>query len=175
MITVISGTNRPSSLTRRFAHIYWKSLQEKVPDAVLFDLESLPAEILSMDIYDRQNRPESIIEIQNKIFAPVESFVFIFPEYNGSFPGILKLLIDAMDPKIAFKGKKASVLGIATGRGGNLRGMDHLVGVLHNMDVTVMPYLLPVSRVQLEFENESGFKADTLKVVSEHIRRVVAF
>jgi NAD(P)H-dependent FMN reductase len=48
-------------------------------------------------------------------------------------PGSLKLFIDACsvrEYKQNFKGKKAALVGIASGRAGNLRGMDHLTGVM---------------------------------------------
>lgn len=173
MITLISGTNRHNSLTEKFALIYFELLKQKAGDARFLNLSNLPPEVLELDVYDE--RPSSIIEIQQQFFTGSDRFVFIIPEYNGSMPGILKLLIDVLDPKVAFKGKKAALAGIATGRAGNLRGMDHLASVLLHMDVTVMPYMLPVSRVQDEFENDTTFKSSTLKPVSRHIDLFTAF
>jgi NAD(P)H-dependent FMN reductase len=84
------------------------------------------------------------------------------------------LLIDVMDPRIAFAGKKAALIGISTGRAGNLRGMDHLASVMNHMNVHVLPSLLPVSGVQHEMEHDS-FKDSTLKVVNQQIAKIIAF
>jgi len=44
-------------------------------------------------------------------------------------------------------GKKIALAGVATGRGGNLRGLDHLTGIFHYLNVHVMPFKLPISVV----------------------------
>jgi chromate reductase, NAD(P)H dehydrogenase (quinone) len=40
------------------------------------------------------------------------------------------------------------MVGVGTGRGGNIRGIDHLTGALHYLGVTVYPGHLPVSRLR---------------------------
>lgn len=173
MITLISGTNRVHSLTEKFARIYFDLIKSKYDDVHFFNLSHLPPSIIEMEAYDSASN--EITKIQSEVFNPSNRFVFIIPEYHGSMPGILKLLIDVMDAKTAFKNKKAALVGIATGRAGNLRGMDHLSSVLQHMGVTVMPYMLPVSRVQDEFTDLHTLKEPTLKVVNRHIDEFLAF
>lgn len=175
MITLVSGTNRSNSLTLRFSNIYRQLLLQEGADVQLLSLCDLPSEILLTDVYGKEARPASVEALQQTYFIPAEKFVFIFPEYNGSFPGVMKLLVDSMDPRRTFQGKKASLVGIATGRAGNLRGLDHFASILHHMNVTVMPYLLPVSRVQAEFAGEDNFSETTLRVVTDHVRRTLLF
>ncbi len=173
MITLISGTNRVHSLTEKFSRIYFELLKEKNPHVQFFNLTQLPPSIIEMEVYD--NTPNEVTKIQKEIFEASDKFVFIFPEYHGSLPGILKLLMDVMDAKKAFKGKKAALVGIATGRAGNLRGMDHLASVLIHMGTTVMPFMLPVSRVQDEFTDLHTLTEPTLKVVNRHIDEFLKF
>jgi NAD(P)H-dependent FMN reductase len=175
MLTIVSGTNRPNSLTSRFSKAYFELLKQRGKEVQMLDLSNLPSEALSTDIYDKGNKPESIVALQNQFFTNTSKFVFIFPEYNGSIPGILKLLIDVLDPKVAFGGKKAGMIGIATGRQGNLRGMDHLTGMLHHMNVTVMPFLLPVSKAHLEIDSTDVIAEATLKVLNLHVERMINF
>jgi chromate reductase len=174
MITIIAGTNRPASLTLKFATIYKELLEKNASEVKLLSLADIPATVFLSGIYDHHSKPDDLKQLQEEYFIRAKKFVFILPEYNGSLPGILKLLIDSLDPKISFKGKRASLVGVANGRAGNLRGLDHLSSILMHMQVTVLPYLLPVSRVQAEFD-ENGFKETTLKVVEEHIRRTIEF
>lgn len=173
IITLISGTNRTNSLTHRFAAIYGEMLRGQGAEVRFLALTDLPVEILLPEVYEKEQKPLPILELQEQYFVQAEKFVFIFPEYNGSIPGVLKLLIDGLDPKLSFKGKKASMIGLATGRAGNLRGLDHLASILQHMQVTVMPYLLPVSRVQSEFVGDNGFSENTLKVVQDHVNRTI--
>lgn len=174
MITLISGTNRPNSLTSTFSKIYFELLLEQTSNANFFDLESLPDEILHTDVYEKGKKPVEILAIQNEIFQPSEKFIFIFPEYNGSFPGILKLLIDVMDPRIAFAGKKVALVGISSGRAGNLRGLDQFAAIMNSINVSVLPKMLPISGVHHEME-EGILKENTLKVVKDQIDRIIAF
>lgn len=173
MITLISGTNRVHSLTEKFSRIYFSLLKERNTAVQFFNLTQLPPSIIEMEVYD--NTPNELSKIQLEIFDVSSKFIFIIPEYNGSMPGILKLLMDVLDAKKAFKNKKAALVGIATGRAGNLRGMDHLASVLQHMGVTVMPYMLPVSRVQDELTDLHSLKEPTLKVVNRHIDEFLAF
>lgn len=161
------------SLTEKFSRIYFDLMKEKFADVYFFNLTKLPAEIIEMEVYDSVSH--DLDKIETTFFDPANRFVFIIPEYNGSMPGILKLLIDVLDPKKAFKNKKAALVGIATGRAGNLRGMDHLASVLQHMGVTVMPYMLPISRVQDELNDLHTLKEPTLKVVNRHIDEFLAF
>ena len=173
MITIISGTNRPDSLTAKFSGIYLRMMTELINAVQLITLENLSYEVLCAKVYDKQKHND-VLRIQN-IFRDSDAFVFIFPEYNGSYPGILKLLIDVMDPKIAMKGKKAGLIGVSTGRAGNLRGLDQFASVLQHMDVTLMPYLLPVSRMHDEMSGDGTLSESLQKVVLQHINRMIAF
>ena len=173
MITLISGTNRVHSLTEKFSRIYFELMKEKYPAVQFFNLTKLPPSIIEMEVYD--NIPNELSKIQHEVFDASSKFVFIIPEYNGSMPGIVKLLIDVLDCRTAFKNKKAALVGIATGRAGNLRGMDHLASVLQHTGATVMPFMLPVSRVQDELTDLHSLKEPTLKVVNRHIDEFLAF
>ena len=173
MITLISGTNRVHSLTEKFSRIYFDLLKEKIASVQFFNLTHLPPSIIEMEAYDAVHI--DLIEVQQRYFNASDKFIFIIPEYHGSMPGIVKLLIDVLDTKSAFKNKKAALVGVATGRAGNLRGMDHLASILQHMGVTVMPYMLPVSRLQDELTDLHTLTEPTLKVVNRHIDEFLAF
>ena len=121
MYTIISGTHRVASYTERVASEYRRILLEKEIDAGILTLKN-------MDVLKRS--PE-FIEIENEILIPTRKFIFIIPEYNGTFPGVLKAMIDNSDISKVWYHKKALLTGVSTGRAGNLRGMDHLSASLH--------------------------------------------
>ena len=173
MITIVAGTNRENSITLRFAGIYQQLLENAGAEVKFLSLTQLPAEILLTDVYDHQKKPAPVQQLQDEYFVPAEKFVFIFPEYNGSLPGVLKLLIDNLDPKLSFQNKKASLIGVSTGRAGNLRGLDHLTSILHHMKVTVLPNLLPISRVHMELDQNNILSEATQKVVNAHVHMTV--
>ncbi len=180
MITVISGTNRKNSGCLKFTKKYCELLsQETSEDVQLLAMEDLPYDWFHDSMYDSGEQKQSLAKIQDELMIPAEKFVFITPEYNGSYPGVLKLFIDACsirEYKTTFQSKKAALIGIATGRAGNLRGMDHLTGVLNHLGITVMPDNLPISRIQ-DLVNGTGKISDerTIEVMQKHARKFVTF
>lgn len=137
MITIISGTNRSGSNTKKIALEYQRILEDKGIKAGLFSLEGV--DVMHNDAAFRQ--------IEDEIIIPTTHFIFIVPEYNGSFPGVLKMLFDTGGSHGIWFHKKALLTGVATGRAGNLRGMDHLADILNYVKITVHPNRLPISEV----------------------------
>ncbi len=151
MITILSGTNRKYSNTYKIAHEYQLILQEK----------GLEANILSLEDVDVFTYNIEFEKIENEILVPTSHFIIISPEYNGSFPGVLKMLFDNSRSHEIWFHKKALLTGVATGRAGNLRGMDHLADVLNYLKITVHPNKLPISAVNNIIGNDGKIK-DTL-------------
>ncbi len=178
MITVISGTNRKNSECLKFARLYFEMLQESTEEEVkLLALEHIPHDWFFPDMYKRQ--APSLKSLQDEYILPAQKFVFVTPEYNGGFPGAVKLFIDACTVRkytSNFKGKKAALVGIATGRAGNLRGMEHLTGVLNYLGTIVMPDKLPISRISdLKAGNGEVIDEETLEVMRAHTLEFLAF
>lgn len=147
MITIISGTNRPGSKTRQVAAYYQGLLQEK----------GIAHQLLSLEALDAVTRNETVREIEESYLRDADKFMFIVPEYNGSFPGILKLLFDITDIKQSWHHKKALLTGIADGRAGNLRGLDHLTNVLNYLKVNVYFNKLPISKINQETDHQGNW------------------
>ncbi|MGH1435514.1 MAG: NADPH-dependent FMN reductase [Lewinella sp.] len=181
MITVISGTNRKGSRCRAFAHKYYEFLSELIgkEEVSFLALEDIPQTWLSSAMYEEGGQHPDLTKIQDEYILPADGFVFISPEYNGSFPGVLKLFIDACSVRNYarnFKGKKAALVGVSTGRAGNLRGMSHLAGVLHYLGATTMPNQLPISSIA-QLMNTAGevTHEDTLIVMKKHAQEFAQF
>jgi len=105
-----------------------------------------------------------------------EKFLFIIPEYNGSFPGVLKVFIDACDLPESFYDKKAAITGLSSGKYGNIRGVDHFTGVCHYMHLQVMPLKIHIAAINKELdENGNLFKPDTIKYTNEQIDKFINF
>lgn len=164
MITIISGTNRPHSNTLKVAKHYAQLLEKQGISHKLFSLETLPHDIAFSELFNR--RSENFQQLLEEFIIPAEKFVFVAPEYNGSFPGILKVFLDAVHPDLN-RGKKAILVGVSSGRAGNLRGMEHLTGVLHYLGIHVHPNKLPISSVLALFDEEGNVKDEMTSRVTE--------
>jgi len=151
--TIISGTNRKGSNTRMVAEQYRLLLQSK----------GITPEFISLEDIHVEHRSAAWEKLEREVLIPTDKFIFVSPEYNGSIPGVLKSLIDISDIKKVWWGKKALLTGVSTGRAGNLRGMEHLTGILHYIKVVVHPNKLPISVVD-KLLNGSGVITDTSTV-----------
>jgi len=160
MITIISGTNRKYSNTYKIAKEYQLILQGKGIEAGIFSLEDV--DVLHYDA--------AFEKIENEILIPSSHFIIISPEYNGSFPGVLKLLFDNSRSHEMWYHKKALLTGVATGRAGNLRGMDHLADVLNYLNITVHPNKLPISVVNSVVGSDGKIiEKNTLKAIHQQL------
>jgi len=180
MITIIAGSNNRKSKAFHFANHYYKSLKRKAKEEViLLDLKDLPANMCHPDMYSPNGQSPEVKAMQDKYMLPAEKFIFVIPEYNGSFPGVLKVFLDACsirEYKSTFSGKKAALIGIASGRAGNLRGMDHLCDVLHHVGTIVHPNKLPISGIEsLIDEKGKVIDKDCKKALKKHMEDLLAF
>ena len=165
MYTIISGTHRVGSYSEKVAAVYRKLLQEKNIDSTVLTL-------MNMDVLRRT--PE-FLKIENEILIPTKKFIFIVPEYNGTFPGVLKAMIDNSDVVKAWYHKKALLTGVSTGRAGNLRGMDHLSASLHYMKMNVHHNKLPISVIDKVMDKNGRLNEDTLKVIDDQLNEFINF
>ena len=173
MVTIISATNRPGSSTLKVAAYYQKKLKEKGVDAGLLSLMQLPPTLIESDMYGKRSAAFGPIQ---ELINQTDKFLFIIPEYNGSFPGVLKTFIDSCDFPGSFYEKKAALTGISSGKYGNIRGIDHFTGVCHYINLHVMPLKLHIGAINKEFDqNGDLFKEDTVKFTNEQIDKFIAF
>ncbi|RZK38764.1 MAG: NADPH-dependent oxidoreductase [Pedobacter sp.] len=173
MVTIISGTNRPNSNTLKLAKYYQNQLEQKGLKTNLLDLQDLPASLIGTDLYGQ--RSEAFQKIQNLV-TETTKFLFVIPEYNGSFPGVLKTFIDACSFPGSFYEKKACLVGLSSGKYGNIRGIDHFNGVCGYLHLHVMPLRLHIANIKNELdENGQLHKEDTLKFTNEQIEKFINY
>ena len=166
MISIISGTNRPLSKSMVIANFYADQLRDAGIEYALLSLEDLPRDFVFQDLYgSRSTELNATIE---KFVTNADKFVFVIPEYNGSFPGILKSFIDGIHPR-NFRDKKAGIIGVSDGHAGNLRGQEHLTGILNYLKVHVHYNKPKISMIdQLVDENNVLTDERAMRLLKEH-------
>jgi chromate reductase len=166
-VIVISCTARPGSNTLKVSKIYQQLLLEKGIDSEILDLHSMPGDIIQ-SILDGTKNP-AMEAIAAKYVVPNRAFIFVIPEYNGGFPGLLKIFIDSIHPK-DWNEKNVCLVGVSVGRAGNLRGMEHLTGILQYLKMHVFYNKLPISLVDKLLGSDGQFNnAEQLKLCSDHL------
>lgn len=171
-ILILSCTNRLNSNTLRVSGIYQQLLRQIGVDAKVFDFCKLPHTIAFSESYG--NRSEQFEALIAEYIRPTSKFIFIMPEYNGSFPGILKVFLDSMSPR-EWNDKKACLVGVADGRAGNLRGMEHLTGILQYLKMHVYHNKLPISVVNKMYADNGLFTDEQNRVCLQQLEGFIKF
>lgn len=178
MITVISGTNRKDARTQLVAKHYVNCLEKLGEKVHYVSLEDIQNDILHSEMFDANAMKPMLKETQDKYMLPADRWVIVSPEYNGSYPGILKLFIDALSVrayKETFVGKKVMLVGVASGRAGNLRGIDQLVGVMHHVGAFVFPKMLPISSIENLLDENAHLNKETQAAIDQQIQAFLEF
>jgi NAD(P)H-dependent FMN reductase len=85
-------------------------------------------------------------------------------------------MIDNSDIKNCWWYKKAMLVGVADGRAGNLRGLDHMTNILHYLKMHVLYNKLPLSRINEEVDMEGKvLKPSTKLVIEQQIEEFLKF
>lgn len=134
----VCGSLRNGSLTRRALAHAVQDLRRR-PDVTLDIIDPCHLDL-------RFPGQEGAGELEKDLIARVsraDGVLLATPEYHGSISSVLKALLDSMGYPSALAGKPAALIGVAAGRPGAVKSLDHLRSVCAHMGAIVMPY--PVS------------------------------
>jgi chromate reductase len=172
-IVVISCTNRPESNTLKVSKIYAHILRSKHVDSWVLDFCDLPENIAFAETFG--HRSESYAKMIKDYISSCRKFIFVVPEYNGSFPGILKIFLDSIHPR-EWADKDVCMVGVADGRAGNLRGMEHLTGIFNYLKMHVYHNKLPISVINKVIDSSGNFNSETqMKASVAQVEGFLAF
>ena len=114
-------------------------------EVTLIDLKDLPLPLFDQDLEAEQGMPENGMKLK-KLLIDHDGLLIASPEYNSSYPPVLKNAIDWVsrpapgEPSlVAFRGKVAALMSASPGALGGLRGLVHLRSILGDMGVIVLP------------------------------------
>ena len=134
MISIISSTNRLNSNSLKVALKCQELLSLKSLESIVLSLDQLPSDFIFNNSFGKNT--EDYLDLTTKHMYDPEKFIFVIPEYNGSFPGIVKAFIDSLNPS-NLNHKKACLIGVSSGHSGALRALDQFTTVLHHLKIEV--------------------------------------
>lgn len=149
--SIISGTNRPDSNTLRVARFVESLFRQTGIEVELVNLENLPAEAFLPSAYEA--KPDSLLAF----FEPVleaDGLIFIIPEYNGSFPGVLKYYIDMLPFPRGMAGKPVTFVGLAAGEWGGMRPVEQMQQIAIYRKALVYPRSTYIRDVEDRIQGE---------------------
>jgi chromate reductase, NAD(P)H dehydrogenase (quinone) len=148
-ILIISGTNRPGSNAMKVARVIESHYRAANTETNLFSLVDLPAEIFSPSGY--ATKPPAMVAIQQRILAAAGLHIVI-PEYNGSFPGVLKYFIDMLKFPESFERKPVAFVGESAGIFGALRAVEQLQTIFCYRNAYLLPDRVFIPGIHQKFD-----------------------
>ena len=137
-IAAIVGSLREHSYNRQLA----LAAKKIIADRAIFDIiDYADVPMLNQDI--EYPAPEAVRRVREQIKSADGVWIFT-PEYNHSYPGVLKNLIDWLSRPISkeerqvLSRKPIAVSGTSPGMGGTLTAQDLLVMLLSMLNTNVM-------------------------------------
>ena len=147
MIKIIVGTNRKNSVSAVIASLYQSILKEKGAESEILLLSDLPADFTATALYENNGKNVAFNAFHERV-KEGSKYVFIVPEYNGSFPGILKTFIDGMTYPNSFLNKKSALVGLSSGIGGGGIAMSHLTDIFHYLGMHVLALKPKLAKIE---------------------------
>lgn len=136
-ITVFAGTNRPHSRSGALADWLVEGYRARGDVSVVrLDLGDLPLDLASPEAFAK--KPAGF-EIFARQILESDGLHIVVPEYNGGFPGILKLFIDHLPFPASFDRRPVALVGVSSGQFGALRPIEQLQGVLGYRNAHLYP------------------------------------
>jgi chromate reductase, NAD(P)H dehydrogenase (quinone) len=156
-IVVICGTNRSGALSATLAHLYRHCYIEQGASVDLLSMAELPASALHGAAY---RQPETEITRLVERFCAADGVHFVVPEYNGSFPGVLKLFIDMLPYPEGFDQRPCAFTGLAAGQFQGLRAVEHLQQIACYRNALQCHCRLFIGNSFKQFDPDSGALID---------------
>ena len=153
-ILIIAGTNRPNSYALRIAHQILAHYSAAGVEASILSLTELPREVFDGGAYAA--KPPAMLEIQQRVLDALGLHI-VTPEYNGSFPGVLKYFIDMLKFPESFEHKPVAFTGEAAGVWGALRSVEQLQMIFGYRNAHVYPNRVFIPGIGSRFTAEGQF------------------
>ncbi|WP_062211154.1 NADPH-dependent FMN reductase [Aureimonas sp. AU12] len=135
-VAVLVGSLRRESINRKFAEALGKLAAGRL-EFQFVELGDVP--MYNEDLW-ADGGPAPVLRMKREIEA-ADAVLFVTPEYNRSFPPVIKNAIDwGTRPygQNSFAAKPGGLIGTTPGSTGTAAGQNHLKSVLNVVDVVLM-------------------------------------
>jgi chromate reductase, NAD(P)H dehydrogenase (quinone) len=160
-LLVFAGSTRAGSLNKKLAQAAARMAAVDGAEVTYIDLQDFPMPLYDGDLEAGAGLPEAAVRLR-ELFRAHDAVLIASPEYNGSFPAVLKNVIDWVSrpwngepPLAVLRVKTAGVMSASPGKGGGRRGSKHLRELLEMVGMQVLPQQVNAATAMEAFA-ESG-------------------
>lgn len=163
-LLVFAGSTRVQSLNRKLARATAQLARASGAEVTHLELADFDVPMYNADL-EAQGTPADVMKLK-QIFYEHPAWIVCSPEYNASYPALLKNTLDWISSPVkgdpvwgddmrSSRGKVVGVLSASPGALGGIRSQSHLVPLLFNLQCWVGPKTFALSRAASAF-NEQG-------------------
>jgi NAD(P)H-dependent FMN reductase len=152
-IVAISGTSRPNNYTSRALAVTVEALRKAGAEVELFDARELNL------AFPGSPQTEDALRLEAAV-REAHGVVLATPEYHGTFSAMTKLIVENLGFPSALADKPVALVGVAAGRIGAIKAIEHLRGVLAHVGALVVPRSISVAGVRSAFDAATGVATD---------------
>jgi NAD(P)H-dependent FMN reductase len=143
-ISIVLGTGRQG----RFSEKVFKFVFDEVSKDKRFEVQSVDVRDFVFGVTDDSKKSDLALKWKNVVLSS-QAFLFVSPEYNRSYPGELKILIDSLFEE--YKGKVAGICGVSSGGFGGVRMVENLKSLFLVLGIRPVSTDINISLVEKEF------------------------
>lgn len=182
-LLVFAGSTRRQSLNRQLARATVDLARAAGADVTHLELGDYDVPLYNGDLEERGTPPD-VIKLK-QIFFEHPAWIICTPEYNASYPALVKNTFDWLSRSVPghaewadgykpTQGKVVGVLSASPGALGGLRSQSHLVPLLINQRCWVAPQNFALSRASEAFDEQGQLLAESArKSVTAVIQQVL--
>lgn len=156
-IPIILGSSRPNSRSKKVADLILEIANEN---------SELDTKLVGVNDFEVPFDEDTSVPGYDKLVRQADAFVLVFPEYNHSFPGRLKSLLDTEFGE--YKHKLVMLASVSSGDFGGARAVESIIPVLTRVGLIFADIVLYFPRVKDVFD-EQGNPTD--EKVKERVER----
>ncbi|PIF98517.1 NADPH-dependent FMN reductase [Comamonas sp. 26] len=147
-ILIFAGSTRQESYNRKLAKAAAAIAEQQGAQATLLELSDFDIPLYNADL-EARGTPADVIRLKQAMHSH-SAWIICSPEYNGSYPALLKNAIDWAsspvkgdalwsDGTLPFRNKVVGMASASPGGMGGLRAQSHLAPLLLNLQCWVAP------------------------------------
>ena len=121
-VVVIPGSVRPGNFTAHATALVLDELRQEQVVVTVINPAELDLPLPGLD------RGSDGLPALRQAVTEATGVIFATPEYHGSFSSVIKLVIENLGFPSVLAGKPVALLGVAAGRIGAIKSLEHLRG-----------------------------------------------
>lgn len=162
-LLVFAGSTRQGSYNRRLAYVTAQMARDAGAEVTHLELGDYDVPMYNADL-EARGTPAAVMELK-RIFHEHAAWIVCAPEYNASYPALLKNTLDWISSPVkgdpvwnddfrATRGKVVGMLSASPGALGGLRSQSHLAPLLLNLHCWVSPRSYALGRAGDAFDEQ---------------------